>query len=154
MEPIHEIQVPTSSRFLLGEQPSESCSRSQNIQQVAHPKPSAKGNQGITPEVDSGFKSVRPALKNDSGIGIFVFETSVPNTEQGSGLGEPTQQECQAGANTWNQPLPQPDRGLLCQTTALQLSPATRREAGGTVTPGRGTKGLDCPGEAADLMGV
>lgn len=29
----------------------------------ANPKPSAKGNQGITPKVDSGFKSVRPALK-------------------------------------------------------------------------------------------
>lgn len=116
VEPIHEIQVPTSSTFLLGELPSESCSRSQNIQWVAHPKPSAKGYQGITPEDDSDFKSVRPAIRNDSGIGIFVFETSVPNTEQGSGLGEPTQQECQAGANTWNPASPTARQKLLCQT--------------------------------------
>lgn len=62
----------------------------------ANPKPSAKGNQDITPNVDSGFKSVGPALKKvtqalgSSGLRLkcttlsraHVWETREP-TQQG-----------------------------------------------------------------------
>lgn len=75
VKPIHEIQVPISCRFLLGEKPGKSCSKSQNVQWLTQSL-LPKQNQGINPKVDSGFKSVRPALKEvTQALGFFRPET-------------------------------------------------------------------------------
>lgn len=64
VEPVHEIQVPSAAGFCLENSLVRTAPGVTKYRGwAAKPRPSAKGNQGITPKVGSGFKSVLPALK-------------------------------------------------------------------------------------------